>query len=75
MSQSIEINVKTPSASDLPSRQSLRQLLPEIVAVLQDSHNVLAEILRVDLAHSGGFAERLGERLARVEKLLDALNV
>jgi hypothetical protein len=75
MSQSIEVVFRKHTADwpDLPAEENLESLRPEILAALEDSRNVLTEMLRLDLAHSGGFAERLGERLARVEKLLDAL--
>lgn len=72
MSKSIEILLRKHTA-DSPVSRSLESLRPEILAALKDSRNVLEEMLRADLAHSGGFAERLAERLARVETLLKKL--
>jgi len=72
MTKPIEIVLRRHSA-DAPVSQSLESLRPEILAALKDSRNVLDEMLAQDIAHSGGFAERLSERLERVDRLIEKL--
>ena len=47
----------------------------EIVAVLIDNRSVLENLLRIDLEHSMGYAERFNERIARMDELLNKLGV
>ena len=57
----------------LPQNSNLETLRPEIIAVLEDNRSVLENLLRVDLEHNWGYAERFNERIARLDELLNQL--
>ena len=59
----------------LPRDSNLENLRPEIIAVLEDNRTVLENLLRIDLEHNWGYAQRFNERIARIDELLNKLGV
>lgn len=68
-------SVDEPLSVKLGPSFTVEQLRPELTELLNDSAEILEQMIRIDLEHSWGYAEQLNERLERLNGMRELLEM